>query len=170
MSCRFEQGGNACARGAALLAVSVLPAWAIPATFLFALWPWRVAGMHLAALGCLGVILAEFSPSGVQKIPFTCSYLPGRSHINITFLLWIYMLLTGIVGIAIGELNALERPAVFGAVLAVLAFAALLVVLRNNWLARPSQAELRFEEEPPDRLLSLDLSSDGGLVRNSDRE
>ena len=150
------------ARRRALFALSVAPAWAISATLLFALWPWRPAALHLAALACFGIILAELSFSGVQKIPFTCSYLPGRSHIHITFLFWIYMLLTGIIGAAIGELQALERPAVFGSVLAVLGTCALIALLRNNWQARPSQAELRFEEEPPDRLLTLDLSWDGG--------
>ena len=145
------------ARRRALFAVSVVPAWALSAAVLFAIWPWRPATLHLAALACFGVILAEFSLSGVQKIPFTCSYLPGRSHIHITFLFWIYMLLSGMVGAAIGELQALERPAVFAAVLAVLASGALFAWFHNDWLARPSQAELRFEEEPPDRLLSLDL-------------
>jgi CubicO group peptidase (beta-lactamase class C family) len=146
------------ARRRALFALSVAPAWAISAALLFALWPWRPAVLHLAALACLGVILAEFSLSGVQKIPFACSYLPGRSHIHITFLFWIYMLVTGIVGAAIGELQALERPAVFAVVLAVLGIGALLAMLRNNWQACPSRAELRFEEEPPDRLLTLGLS------------
>jgi CubicO group peptidase (beta-lactamase class C family) len=146
------------ARRRALFAVSVVPAWVISALLLFTLWPWRPAALHLAGLAFLGVLLAEFSWSGVLKIPFTCSYLPGRSHIHITFLFWIYMVLAGIVGVTIEELQALEHPAVFAAGLAVVGSAALFIVFRNNWLARPSQAELRFEEEPSDRLLSLNLS------------
>ncbi|HTS65641.1 MAG TPA: serine hydrolase [Candidatus Acidoferrales bacterium] len=158
------QAGPGClrARRRALYTLSVAPAWAISAVFLLALWPWRPAAQHLAGLACLGIFLAEFSPAGVQKIPFTCSYLPGRSHINVTFLFWIYMLLTGIVGMAIGELDAFQRPAAIAGVLGALAFAALAAILRNNWMAHPGQAELRFEEEPPDRLVSLDLSWNGG--------
>ncbi len=154
------RAGQRClsARRRALLAMSVAPAWAISAAFLLVLWPWRLAVLHLAALGCLGIILAEFSFSSVQKIPFTCSYLPGRSHLHVTFLLWIYMLVAGVMGLAIAELEALKRPRVFAMSLAVLAIAALAAVLRNNWLARPDLAELRFEEEPPDRLLGLELS------------
>jgi CubicO group peptidase (beta-lactamase class C family) len=146
------------ARRRALFAVSVVPAWASSAVLLLTLWPWRPAALHLVGLAFLGVILAEFTWSGVLKIPFTCSYLPGRSHIHVTFLFWIYVVLVGIVGVAIEELQAFERPAVFAALLAVVGIAALVIIFRNNWLARPSQAELRFEEEPPDRLLSLDLS------------
>ena len=146
------------ARRRALFVLSVAPAWTISAAFLLALWPWRPAAAHLAVLGLLGIFLAEFSFGGAQKVPFTCSYLPGRSHIHVTFLLWIYFLLSGIVGAALGELQALERPAVFAAILGSLGVAALFAILRNNWLARPSQAELRFEEIPPDKLLSLELS------------
>lgn len=104
------------------------------------------------------MFLAEFSFDGAQKIPFTCSYLPGRSHFHITFLLWIYIILAGIVGCAVSEREALARPAATAAVLAGLGIAALFAVLRNNWLARPSQAELRFDEIPPDRLVGLELN------------
>ena len=146
------------ARRRALFAMSVVPAWAISAAFLFSLWPWRPAAAHLAMLAFLGIILAEFSFDGVQKIPFTCSYLPGKSNLHLTFWLWIVLLFVGIVGAAVNELKALESPAASAAVLACLGIAALFAILRNNWLASPSRAELRFEEEPPDQLLSLDLS------------
>jgi len=152
--------GRAClkARRRALLALSVAPAWAISALVLLSLWPWRVAAAHLAVLGFLGIFLAEFSFSGAQKIPFACSYLPGRSHINVTFLLWIYMVFGGVVACSVGERNALASPTATAAILAGLGAVALFAVLRNNWLAHPSQAELRFEEVPPDQLLGLELS------------
>ena len=152
--------GRQCLRGRrrALYALSVAPAWAISAAILIPLWPWRAAATHLAALAFLGIFLAEFSFDGAQKIPFACSYLPGRSHINVTFLLWIYMVFSGVVACAVGERNALQSSAATAAILAGLGIAALFAVLRNNWLARPSQAEIRFEEVPPDQVLSLGLS------------
>jgi CubicO group peptidase (beta-lactamase class C family) len=154
------RAGRQClsARRRALFALSVAPAWAISAAALFWLSPWKPAAVHLALLGCLGIVLAEFSFGGIQKIPFTCSYLPGRSNLHVTFWLWIYVVLGGIVGCAISEREMLESPVACAAVLAGFGIAALFAMLRNNWLASPSQAELRYEEEPPDRLLSLDLS------------
>jgi hypothetical protein len=146
------------ARRRALFALSVAPAWVIAAAALFSLCPVKPAAVHLALLGCLGIVLAEFSFGGTQKIPFTCSYLPGRSNLHVTFWLWLYVVLGGIVGCAVGEREALESPVTSAALLAGLGIAALVAILRNNWLASPRQAELRFEEEPPDRLLSLDLS------------
>src|ERR1019366_2344029 len=122
---------------------------------------------HLSLLGCLGIILAEFSFEGIQKIPFTCSYLPGRTHIHVTFLFWIYVILGGMVGCAVAEREMLQSPAASAALLAGLGIAALVAILRNKWLASSSRAELRFEEEPPDRLISLDLSWDGGSAQHS---
>ena len=138
------------------------PAWLISAAVLLPLWPWKPAAVHLALLACFGIVLAEFSFGGAQKIPFTCSYLPGRSHIHLTFLFWIYIILFGLVGCAVGERQALESPVASSALLAGLGFAAFFAILRNNWLAGSGQAELRFEEEPPDRLLSLIYPGDGG--------
>jgi hypothetical protein len=145
------------ARRRALFALSVAPAWALSAAFLFWLWPWRPAAGHLAVLAFLGIILAEFSFDGVQRIPFTCSYLPGKSNLHLTFWFWIIVLVSGITEAAINEREALESPAT-AAVLACLGIAAIFCILRNNWLAAPGRAELRYEEERSDQLVSLNLS------------
>jgi CubicO group peptidase (beta-lactamase class C family) len=154
------RAGRQCLRGRrrALIAVSVAPAWALSATVLFSLWPWRPAAAHLAVLAFVGIVLAEFSFDSVQRIPFTCSYLPGKSNMHVTFWLWIFLIFLGIVGAAVNERKALESPTATAAVLAGLGIAAGAAILRNNWLARPSQAELRYEETPPDQLISLELS------------
>jgi len=146
------------ARRRALFAVSVTPALALSAAVLFPLWPWRLAAAHLAVLAFLGIILAEFSVDGIQRIPFTCSYLPGKSKLHLTFWLWFWLLFMGLIGAVVNERKALASPAATTAVLAGLGIAALFCVVRNNRSARPVAAELRFEEVPPDRLLSLDLS------------
>ena len=150
------------ARRRALIAAAVAPPWLIAAAALFTLWPWKLAVAHLAVLGCLGVVLAEFSFGSAQKLPFTCSYLPGRSHIHVTFLLWLYVVFAVVVTAAVSERQALESGSAIIGVVSVLALAAVACVLRNNRLARPDQAELRYEEIPPDQLVSLDLSWDGG--------
>ena len=146
------------ARRRSLFVLSVFPVWLLSAAFLFSLWPWRPAAVHLAALAFLGIILAEFAIDGAQKIPFTCSYLPGKSNLHLTFWLWVFLLVVLIVGAAVNELEALESFAASAALLGGLGIAAIFCILRNNWMARPGNAELRFEEIPPDQLLSLDLS------------
>ncbi|HEV2447458.1 MAG TPA: serine hydrolase, partial [Candidatus Sulfopaludibacter sp.] len=163
------QAGRSClqARRRALLALSVAPACAICAAVLVPLWPWRQAAAHLAALAFLGIFLAELSFDGMQRLPFTCSYLPGKSNLHVTFWFGMVLLFVVIVGAAVNEREALQSPTASAAVVACVGIAALLAALRNNRLAAPSQAELRFDEVPPDQLLSLDLSWDGGPARQS---
>jgi CubicO group peptidase (beta-lactamase class C family) len=146
------------ARRRALLALSVAPAWMLTAAVLFSIWPWRPAAEHLVALGCFGVILAEFSLDGVQRIPFTCSYLPGKSKIHVTFWLWFFLIFWGIIGAAVSERKAFASPGATAALLGGLGIATVFCILRNNWLAARSDVELRFEEIRSDQLVRLNLS------------
>ena len=54
-------------------------------------WPWADAAGHLIVLGVFGTICAELSLRGIQKIPFTCSYLPGKSTFHVAF--WVFLLI-----------------------------------------------------------------------------
>jgi hypothetical protein len=147
------------ARRRTLLVVSIAPPLAASAALLFCLWPWRPAAAHMAALAFAAIILAEFSFDGVQRIPFTCSYLPGRSKFHLTFWLWLFLLGGLVLATADNERKALETFSGTVAVLTALGAGAIACVLRNNWLARRNTIELRFDEVPSDQLLSLDLGS-----------
>ena len=46
---------------------------------------WRQAAGHLAVLAILGIVAAEVTLAGFRKVPFTCSYLPGKSNLHLTF-------------------------------------------------------------------------------------
>jgi hypothetical protein len=41
---------------------------------------WQSAAGHLLVLGLSGSILPELCLTGPQKLPFTCSYLAGKSQ------------------------------------------------------------------------------------------
>ena len=65
-----------------MLLLAVLPP--LLAAFVLAL-PYRPvpqAVAHLAVLLALGFIFADLSLVGFYKIPFTCSYLPGKSEFS----------------------------------------------------------------------------------------
>jgi|RhiMethySRZTD1v2_1073278.scaffolds.fasta_scaffold2965078_1 hypothetical protein len=94
-----------------------------------------------------------------QKIPFTCSWLPGKSRMNMAFLAALGLLLVG------REAAALERRALHEArsmflMLAVLAFAAICLRTAVLTLASREKDALRFEEEPPPVVICLQLDRD----------
>jgi hypothetical protein len=69
----------------ALVVVPILVAWG--ALFL-AIWPTGPAVRHMVLLAVTGFLMVELSLSGFRKIPFTCSYLPGKANLHVK-LAWI---------------------------------------------------------------------------------
>ena len=69
-----------------LLLLSVAPVWLATAVLCLRLWPWRQAAGHLLLLALLGMLGADLCLFSFRKIPFTCSYLPGKSQVHMVFL------------------------------------------------------------------------------------
>ena len=70
----------------ALLLLSVAPVWLVTAVVCLGLWPGRQNAGHIVVLGLLGMILADLFLLRFRKIPFTCSWLPGKSYFHMVFL------------------------------------------------------------------------------------
>ena len=69
-----------------LFALGVAPVWILSAGILFSLWPWQLVVDHLVVLGLLGTNVEYLCLASFRKIPFTCSYLPGKSYLHVAFL------------------------------------------------------------------------------------
>jgi hypothetical protein len=144
----------------ALLLLSVGPVWLAEAVICWGLWPSRRSAIHLVALGLLGMILAEICLLRFRKIPFACSYLPGKSRFH--------MVIPAAFGLLLGSVKGvlLERQALRGTG----GTAAMMVLLIAVWVcvrwmteaqARGEEQELRFEEEEPPAVQGLGLARDG---------
>jgi hypothetical protein len=162
------RGGAEClaARRRSLFVLSVVPVCAGSAAVFLSLWPWRPAVGHLAILGLLGSILVEFSLGGIQKIPFTCSYLPGKSNFHLTFWLCVWGLVSVVAKSADLERHTLESPTRLSAMLVILGIAAVLA----RWRTAPAdweEAAVEFEEVPSGAILVLGLPRDGGSPRQN---
>ena len=165
------RGGPEClaVRRRSLFALAVVPVWAGSAALFLSLWPWRPAVAHLMVLGLLCVILGELCLSGTQKIPFTCSYLPGKSNIHLTFWICIGLLVQIIDLGAKFERRALDIPEHYGVLVGVLGIAAIGTRWRTAAQAASDEAELQFEDVPPPTILALGLNRDGVVPMETDR-
>jgi hypothetical protein len=141
--------------------LSVAPFLASAAALFLSLWPWRAAAGHLVLLAFLSLILAEFCLHGTQRIPFTCSYLPGKSNFHITFWLCVSLLVNLINWVAKFEMLALEDSAYYVPTILAFAIAATLARWRTVAVASSDEAELQFEDAPDPAILSLGLNRDG---------
>ncbi len=103
----------------------------------------------------LGFLFADFSLVGFYKIPFTCSYVPGKS--NFQFLFWaglgaFILLLVFMLQI---EYPALHSPEHSGYLLAILGTAAMMLRMFNHRQAK--SAVLYFEEPTAEIIIKLGL-------------
>lgn len=137
-----------------------LPVWTGSAAWFFSNWPWRMAVAHLVAIGLAGALLVELCVYRFQKIPFTCSWLPGKSNLFFA-LAALAFLLQGVLKGAVFELNGLGDASQYARMIGVLVVSA----GATRWLAvrRASADEpvVQFEEEEAPALLGLGLFRDG---------
>jgi hypothetical protein len=143
-----------------LYALAVAPIWLVSAALFFRLWPWRVAAEHLLLLATLGAIVAELCLHRFHKIPFTCSYLPGKTQFNMALVyLGLFLLVTE--WAADREMAALGSAALYGTTSCVLVTVALLTRWRTAAAARSEEGQVQFEEVPDPAVFALDLHRDG---------
>jgi len=145
-----------------LFVLSVGPVWLASAVVLLWAWPWRPVVGHLVILGLWGTILAFVSLYGFHKIPFTCSYLPGKSRVNLMFVAAGGLLYAIGFGIA-SELRALRDAATYAELIGVLTIAAVFCWWRTVALAKAEESVVLFEEEESPAILGLGLFRDGAL-------
>jgi cytochrome c oxidase subunit IV len=139
----------------ALLLLGVVPIWIICATLSLHLRPASQTIQHLAFLALLGCILVEFSLIRFEKVPFTCSYLPGKANVQAVFWGFAFTLLS--LGLLIGtfELGALRNPLHYA--LMMLCAAGIIAALWAINRLHARSAVLYFEELPPEVITRLGL-------------
>ena len=145
-----------------LLLLSVAPVWLTAAALCLKLWPWSQASGHLVVLGLLGVLLTDISLYNFRKIPFTCSYLPGKSQVHMVFLgaaglIWFVMFSVKL------ERQVLQEPRGTITMMALFGVAAIAVRWGTAALGRIDEEELQFEEAPAPAVQELGLHRDGAM-------
>ncbi len=139
-----------------LYSLAVGPAWGLLTVALFGLWPWRAAAEHVVVLGLLGIIVAELSLRGFQKIPFTCSYLPGKSYFHMAALAFGGLMFLTVKGAEL-ERSAFDSPSLYAKIGATLLVAAILARWRTSAQPRFEESTVQFEdlERPEIQVLGL---------------
>jgi hypothetical protein len=139
------------------IALGVAPIWLLVAGLLLTTSPsWQVF-WHLVVLFLLGTLLVELCLLSFPKVPFTCSYLPGKANIHIAFWSGLVLLFQLVSTGARFESRVLNHPLNY--VFMILFLTMTLVALRRLTEARVRRGgEVVFEEEYPVDLVSLNLS------------
>jgi hypothetical protein len=145
-----------------LFALSVVPVWIVSATVFFTIWPWTLAADHLIVLALWGIILAWLALYGFHKIPFTCSWLPGKSSFHMVFLgalALFYFVLWGV----IFEQRALKILGDYLTMVFILCIAAACAIGRTIVNGKSEDVALDFEQTATPEIFVLGLYRDGIL-------
>jgi hypothetical protein len=147
------------------LILVITPVWTIFAALFLAIWPWKLAASHLICLGLLGIILCDLAIYRFHKIPFTCSYLPGKGNVQFGF--WIFFALLVLSSlVAATEWEMLQKP--ISGVIVLLALVAAAIAARWRTAESARAADLmQFDETDTEGILSLNIGSDAVPLRSS---
>lgn len=140
----------------AMVVLSAAPVWLVSAALGLCFRPWHAVVEHLLVLALLGSILVDLCLVNVSKIPFACSYLPGKS--NIQYMFWAFGI--GFLPIAMEIANA--EMAAFSSARRMAILLAILGALAGGLFAmnrqRARSAVLYYEEQEPEVITTLGLS------------
>ena len=144
----------------ALAVMAAAPMLLGAAAVSLAIWPWRMAAAHLAVLGVLALVLVDLSLYSFRKIPFTCSYLPGKSHFHMAFLggMGLFLLTSWF---AEYEQQFMARPMTYVGFLAVLVLVAAAVRRLGTASVQDEDSAVQFEDAMAPAVLTLGLNRDG---------
>ena len=148
-----------------LYALSLFPVWITAVVLLLWLWPWQPAAWHLMVMGLSGSVAVELCLLNFRKIPFTCSYLPGKTQLHFNMLASVYVAMALAVPALNSELDALKRSDHRLLAETLLALAAIVGALR--WYSSqtaPVAETIEFEDVPVPAVMTLGLSRDGRPV------
>jgi hypothetical protein len=115
-------------------------------------WGFATGLLHMGVQAAAGALLTELLFWSFDKVPFTCSYFPGR--VNMALLAGLYLYGFSAYSFKMADLETLLDRTPSAALLAIGVVAGLLALL---WRRKPADYGVRFDGSEPD-VQTLNLS------------
>ncbi len=151
-----------------LFAIAAVPVLVGSAIAYLSIWPGRPALQHLLVLILLGILLVQVLLRKFRKLPFACSYLPGKSNLRLKFGIAGFLFLFAVEMGANIEHWSLQKPARYTTVLALLIAATLWATRRTAVFAGSPYNGVQFEDVAPVEIYALDFRRDSDYVNDGD--
>jgi hypothetical protein len=137
----------------ALIVIGVVPMVVIAAVGAGYLWGVWLALVHATFCAFMGWLLVEILLIRFGKLPFTCTYLPGKSRIGMLWPLYLQGFIYYCYTAAALELALLTNPSALFKFLCVIAGATVILTIRRHRWLRELLA-FRFQEEDANAMFS----------------
>lgn len=139
----------------ATLLIGVFPLYAVVLPLSAALWGWRLAALHTVFGLTVAWMLMEALLLGLDKIPFTCSFVPGKLNLKATWPLFVLAYLFYVTSVVALEILILRHPPLLAALL--LAAAAAKLALHRHTTHRDPDFTLLYDDRPEPAVRTLGL-------------
>ncbi len=138
-----------------LLLFSVLPMMIVATLLSLNYRPWPRVAAHLVLLALFGFLFVELAMVKFDKVPFTCSYLPGKANVQVIFwgAVFVWIILAVLAGLF--EQSALQHLREYATMVGVLLALGIGLGIFNRMRSR--SALLYFEEVEPEVITRLGL-------------
>jgi hypothetical protein len=135
-----------------VLVGGLLPVLLLILPFEIAVWGWQQGAMHFLFQLASGALLIEVLFWTFNKVPFTCSYFPGRTNLALLAVAYLYGFTSYSFHMADLE-KAIDENSLYGVCFFVLAA----MLLAASWRRHPAAGSVRFDATEPE-IQILDLT------------
>ena len=119
-------------------------------------WGWQAGSIHVLMGAITAWLLLDIQMAGLEKLPFTCSYVPGKANVKSMWMIYIMAYLVYVSGLSWVYLNVLRSPGHF-LWFAVGAAVVKVAVARYRRSNAEFDIELVFDERPEPAVHTLGL-------------
>ncbi len=147
-----------------LFGLAALPVLLCSALVYLSIWPGRPALQHFIVLILLSILLVQVTLRRFRKIPFACSYLPGKANLRLKVGIAGFLFLLAVETGAEIELWSMQKPARYATVLGFLIAATLWATRRTAAFAGSPYNRIRFEDVAAAEIYALDLRRDSDYL------
>ena len=140
----------------AMIVLGVVPLFAVLLPLHVLFWGWRTALLHMSFGAVVSCLLVEVLLAGFEKFPFTCSYLPGKANLKVSWPLYLFGFTTYISATLTLEYWMLQRPTRFVWLAGVVLLVHLALFI-YRWRVVGHDVALVFDEQPEPLVRTLNL-------------
>src|ERR1035441_1463733 len=140
----------------AMIVLGVVPLFALLLPLHVLFWGWRTAALHMLFGTVVALLLVEVLLVSFEKFPFTCSYLPGKANLKVSWPLYLFGFTTYVSGFLALEHWMLQRPVRFAWLAAVIALVHVALAI-YRWRVVGHDVALVFDEQPEPLVRTLNL-------------
>jgi hypothetical protein len=139
----------------AMIALGVIPLFVLLLPLHVLFWGWPAALLHMMFGVVVACLLVEVLLVSFEKFPFTCSYLPGKANLKVSWPIYLFGFTTYVSALLTLEYWMLQRPVRFVWLLALIVLVHAALALYRWRVGRA--VSLVFDEQPEPLVRTLNL-------------